>query len=115
MSRELVNRMIQQREQWFDVGGGKSLLLRRPTELFVSEWAEAGAKSSDMLRETIRGWKGFKEVDLIPSGGEDAVAFDPDLALEWISDRGELLIAITEEINRRRDEYKRKNREQEKN
>jgi prefoldin subunit 5 len=39
------------------------------------------------------------EADLVPSGSSDAVPFEADAAIEWLSDRPEDLNAITSKLN----------------
>lgn len=86
MSKVLIEKLRRARESAVEAGGHK-FTVRRPSD------AEAAMLSNssrlEMLRQFVVGWD-LVELDIIPGGGPEPVAFDRDLWGEWINDQPEL-------------------------
>lgn len=91
----LVERLRRARETWATVGGF-DFLIRRPTALEGAELRDRGRAAQ--LAACVVDWRGVKESDLVPGGAGDAVPFDAEVFVEWVSDRPELLAGITQAI-----------------
>jgi hypothetical protein len=91
----LIEKLRRSRERVVDVGG-YSFTVRRPTDLEAI--ALRGAAGIDDLLVYVVGWKGIKEIDIVPGGNATDVAFDAALAAEWLADRPDLLQPLAEAI-----------------
>lgn len=85
MSKELVARIRAARQSTVDLGNGKSLVCRRPTNLEMFEMRGKATKS-EILTKFIDGWSGFTELDLVPGGTGAEAKFDVELFAEWVAD-----------------------------
>lgn len=108
----LVEKLKRARESWTTVGKFE-FLVRRPTALEGAELARSGPRAQ--LAAAVVGWKGVTEQDLVPGGTADPVPFDAEVFVEWVSDRPEILLALTTAINDAVAAYAAKRRELEKN
>ena len=81
--------------------GGYAFTCRRPTDLEAMHLGQA--KAEDLL-DYVVGWKGVKEIDLVPGGTSIEVPFDAALCREWLADRpdmwGPIAQAVIEAYNR---------------
>ena len=78
---------------------GKIFIVRRPTDLEAMELREAGGiKQGELITRFVCGWEEFTELDLVPGGGPDAVAFDAALFAEYIADHPEHWPAIVDAV-----------------
>ena len=93
----LIERLRAARETWTTVGQYE-FLLRRPTALQVARWRDEAEVS--FLGRVIVGWKGVRELDLVPGGEGSPVPFDAGLCVEWIEDKPEIYTALMAEVNR---------------
>jgi len=89
----LIERIHAAREQWVDAGGTQ-WLIRRPT---LHRYLELHKTPTALLREAVVGWK-LREMDLVPGGGDQVPAFDPDAALEHLQDRPEAYSALLDAV-----------------
>lgn len=96
----LVERALEQREQWVDLGGGKRVSVRRPPVAKMGPLRNGGDVEA-FLRCVVK-WDGFTEADALgPSvGASSAIAFDPELwvtlaldRVDWISKVSETVVA----------------------
>ncbi len=102
LARELKATLRKRREKTVDLGDGKSVIFRRPTEvemplLLVGEGDDRRWEIGiDQVRKCVTGWNGFTEADLLGSaiGSADPVAFDLELWDEVVSDN----VAWTQKI-----------------
>lgn len=97
----LIEKIRKARQSVVKVGeGGQwSITITRPTDMDVVEMQTAGRLSlQDILRRFVVGWSGVREIDLIPGGAPDAVAFSADLFMEWIADKPALWAPLNEAI-----------------
>ncbi len=85
MSKELVSRIRAARQSSVDLGNGKSLICRRPTNLEMLEMS-GKATQGQILTKFIDGWSGFTELDLVPGGTGAEAKFDAELFAEWVAD-----------------------------
>ena len=107
----LVKRLRAARETWV-AAGGFEFLLRRPT---VWELAKLeGQRGSFVLREMVVGWRGVRELDIVPGGEGIEVPFDADLCEEWIKDRPEIMSALMDALRASIDAYFAKREDSEK-
>lgn len=93
-----------QRELWVPLPDSKiELHVRRPPLLWMSKWQEDGSDIYAMLLECLVGWKNFKESDLLGAQNgstEVDVPFNVILACEWISDRPNYAIEVSNALKR---------------
>ncbi len=93
----LIERMRIAREQWVTVGGF-DFLIRRPSALQLARWRDE--PDVPFLARVIVGWRGVRELDIVPGGDGAAVPFDADTCVEWIEDKPEMYTALLNETNR---------------
>lgn len=86
MSKALVAKIRKARERVVEVAGHK-YTVRRPTDEYVV--FQKAPERVDFLREVVVGWD-LQEIDLIPGGSPEPVAFTPELWAEYIVDHPEL-------------------------
>lgn len=91
----LVEKIRRARETEIESCGHK-FTIRRPTEMDIAELKLSGFIDSDgtfnkkeLMRRFVVGWN-LTEVDVIPGGTGEVVAFDSDSFVEWVSDKSEL-------------------------
>lgn len=75
--------------------GGLNLTVRRPTSLEMAELEGKDVGIAFFLRKFVVDWDA-KEIDLIPGGTPEKVAFDPDVFLAWAEDKPEVWPAVIE-------------------
>lgn len=92
----LVEKIRRARERNVDVGGF-TFTVRRPTAVQWYRLAAEDARASDLLPYVI-GWEGVREIDVVPGGADVPLAFDAALAAEWLADRPDLLIPLSDAI-----------------
>lgn len=91
----LAEKIRKSREKRIDVGGFE-FVIRRPTELEMMQHARE--RDPIKLLRFVVGWGKVKEIDLIPGGGPNEVAFDAEACAEWLSDCGDLFAPVVEGI-----------------
>lgn len=91
----LGNRMRARREAWAEVQGFR-FHLRLPTALQISQ-ANTGV---EVALQSVIGWEGVKECDLLPDEPDTPAAFDADACREFLSERLDLLAEVVEEVRR---------------
>ena len=103
----LLQRMLKAREETFAVADDEGntdrlkITIRRPTILRHAEVVfSKPTQVLDILGPCIVGWDGFEERDIVQSGGDEPVAFDRELAIEWVGDRVEIERQLSGELNR---------------
>jgi len=91
----LIERLRRNREHRVEAGG-RTFIVRRPTDL---EWAEMreDLNARSLVRYVV-GWEGVTEIDLYAGGTGHPVPFDSALAMEWLSDRPDLFVIVTQKI-----------------
>lgn len=91
----LVDKIRRARESVVAVGAFR-FTVRRPTD------AEAvGLRAmtfQEIVTDFVVGWDGVREIDLIPGGNPEPVAFDREVWAEWSADRPELWEPIVQEV-----------------
>lgn len=112
MAKDLISRMREARQTLVPVGGFK-FVIRRPTELEMIE-LQGEARARGALRHVI-GWEDVKESDVLENGNPDPLGFDADVCTEWLSDRLELLTAVTDAVFKSFSDHTEKRRAAEKN
>lgn len=91
----LIDKLRRAREQDVEAGGF-TFTIRRPTfEQFV---ALRGAREVAAYARYVVGWKGVRELDLVPGGGPELAPFDADACSEWLADRPDLAAPLMEAI-----------------
>lgn len=95
----LAEKLRKAREKVVEAGGFK-FTVRRPTDLEFMR-----ARGPEYTRNAIGwvvGWEGVTTLSMgLPGGDGNPVAYDPALAVEWLSDRADLLAAIIEDAQAR--------------
>lgn len=91
---DLLKKMRRARESNVDAGG-YTFTIRRPTDLEIAEMSGRATLQIDLVRDFVVGWKGVKEIDLVPGGTGVEVEFDLSVYREWIVDRPELWADIS--------------------
>ena len=82
----LLEKMRKARESVIETGGHR-YTIRRPTDLQIVEMeARDGGLSLRNALGFVIGWD-LEEIDLVPGGTTERVPFDPELFMEWISDK----------------------------
>ena len=108
----LKERLEKAREVWLEGLDGRSYRFRVPTQFWMLRQNALHAANNlpspgpvDYLRVGLVGWKGVKEVDLVPGGEGVDAEFDVDLCLMWLEDHPAEMNALCERcidaINRR--------------
>lgn len=100
------------RESNFAVGGF-TFTLRRPTPFQLGRLVRA-PEAEGALRYVV-GWKGVREIDVVPGGSDRELPFDADACYEWLSDRPDIAEPIIVEIFRLGGEFARRQETAEKN
>lgn len=109
---QLIGKLRAQRTEWVDLTDkgdqGERISFVRPPEV---EWRSlTGGVTLEHVRRYCNGWAGFTEATVLGEsvGSSDPIEFDADLCAEILSDRGEWLgkVAnqIVESVNRRFEE-----------
>lgn len=96
--QRLIEAMLAQREQWFDVAPGKRIRLRRPPQAQMHRLREAlGARD---WATYATGWEGFTEADFLPPGvgASTPVPFAAELWATLLEDNVAWLPTITSGI-----------------
>jgi hypothetical protein len=86
MSSALIAKLRKTREFGIEAGGFK-FTARRPTDVDAIELG--GIAPVEFVKRFVVGWS-LTELDVIPGGGPEPVAFDSELWAEWIADRPDL-------------------------
>lgn len=92
---ELRDQIRRAREAWHEVGRF-GFLVRRPTAEQVRLWRED--PWSTVLARCVLDWRGVKGSDLVDGGPDAPAAWDADDFAEWISDRADVLNALSDLI-----------------
>jgi len=95
MSQSLIAKMRAAREQTVEVGGYK-FVVRRPTEMDMMEMQDQPLGRS-ALRHVV-GWSGVKESDVLANGDPEPINYDSEISEEWLMDRIDLLVPLTEAV-----------------
>lgn len=99
----LIQKALEQREQWVDLGGGKRVRVRRPPAAQMFEFGRH--RTAELFMRCAVGWDGFTEADILGAGvgSSDPVLFNVDLwttialdSFDWI---GKVSEAVTEAIS----------------
>lgn len=114
MPNQLIEKMRRAREQKIEVGG-YAFTIRRPTDLEIAEMSGRATVQIDLVRDFVVGWKGVKELDLVPGGTGAEVEFDLAVYREWIVDRPELWADISTAVMQAYQHYRETRGEAEKN
>lgn len=91
----LVEKMRRARESRVEAGGF-TFVIRRPTTLEMIEIQDQPRGRA--ILPFVIGWEGVKELDLIAGGDPHPLEFDPAVAAEWLTDRADLLGALSAAI-----------------
>lgn len=83
----LIDKIRKAREVTVEAGG-HSFTIRRPTDEEALRWSDSGDMFAVVRAHTV-GWN-LKELDLIPGGGPEPVAFSHELFGEWLGDQPEI-------------------------
>jgi len=86
MSRELIERLKQQRNLHVRVGTF-TFFARRPTDAEMVEIRRSRAGNINIAMDYVHGWDNVIEDDIVGGGGSSVVEFDADLWREWCADR----------------------------
>lgn len=62
----------------------------RPTTEDMMKYRADGMTVVEVIRQSVIGWSGVKESDIVPQGVEDEAPFDYGVWSAWISDRDDL-------------------------
>jgi hypothetical protein len=91
----LVAKLQAQREARVEVAPGKYLVIRRPLAAHMHRLRHG--VTPDLLCESVVGWDGFKEADLLPAGvgGDMAAEFSPEAVREAVLDRQDWIEAAS--------------------
>ena len=85
--------------------GKHTFRIRRPTELEVAR--VGGSIGIDFALRCVVGWD-LQEIDLIPGGAPEPVAFSPELFVDWVADRPEdwrvIVDAVTSAYKQHKDQ-----------
>ncbi len=65
---------------------GYEFMVRRPTDEEAIKIGRGGDDMITIVKRFVIGWN-LKEIDLIPGGDPQPVAFDADLFGEWVADQ----------------------------
>lgn len=91
----LADRIRAAREQWV-TAGGHEWLVRRPTALQIAEFAQ---RPVDVVFLAVVGWK-IPESALVPGGSGRVAEFDAEAFREYASDRPELLMSLSDLVQK---------------
>ena len=94
----LLQRLVDQRRHWVDLGGGKRLQYLRPPEVELPQFI-GGVKVEHVIQYAC-GWDGFTEADLLGAavGSSDPAPFGTDLWAEWVRDNTDVLPGIAQHM-----------------
>lgn len=92
----LVDKIRKAREVAVEAGG-HSFTIRRPTDEEMLRLSNEDGDMFGIVRAHTVGWN-LKELDLIPGGGPEPVAFTAELFSEWIGDQPETWHPLGEAI-----------------
>lgn len=93
---KLADKLRKQREFIHELGGGKSIVIRRMSELEYVEFSalkELKAQNGDFVRlsdfitKFVVDWRGFVELDFDLGGDNSNVKYESELLQEWLADR----------------------------
>ena len=90
----LVEKLRKAREQQVTVGVF-TFTVRRPTDIEAM-----GFNDATLLRmiDFVVGWDGVNEIDVLPGGNPQPLKFDAAVAREWLADRPDLLLPLSDAI-----------------
>ena len=69
--------------------GGFVFVLQRPTQAEVYGRAERKV-DAEFVAQHVADWQNVREIDLLPGGDPEPVAFDVALCAAWLADRADL-------------------------
>ena len=95
----LVQRLLQSRESWVELGDGLRVKVRRPAEGELHGYVK-GRHEVDTHLRCVVGWEGFSEATLLGAdvGSSDPLPFDLDVWLQAARDRAEWITVVAEGI-----------------
>lgn len=92
----LVEKIRKARETKVEAGGF-TFAIRRPTALEMIELRSVPRGRAYL--PFVVGWEGVKEMDILPGGDPHPLDFNADVCAEWLTDRLDLLLPISEAID----------------
>lgn len=95
-SEALIRQMLAAREFSVDLGGGRSVKMRRPAAARLAR----GGDGLDLIVEHSVDWSGFDEAFLLGAGvgGDDKPKFDRALWRVVLEDRTDFILAVTDAL-----------------
>lgn len=95
----LIQRLLESRESWVELGPGLRVKVRRPAEGELHAYLRERATVDAHLRCVV-GWEGFSQATLLGPdvGSSDPLDFDPELWLLAARDRVEWIKAVAEGV-----------------
>jgi len=90
----LLEKIRKAREKQVEIDGF-SFTIRRPTDYEIAQYSERDPL--DLVKQFVVDWT-LKEIDLVPGGNPERVAFDADLLAEWGSDHLTVIVSLLNEI-----------------
>jgi len=105
-AEQLIAAALAQRAQWVDLGDGKRVRVRRPSEHDTRGLLQRDADgkvsgiAADLpeVKRFVIGWDGFKECDFTAAGSSDVAEFTPELWGVWVEDQRKALASVAEAI-----------------
>ena len=85
----LLDKLRKSRESLVEIGDF-TFTVRRPTDAEIVAFRGKQITQEDILGKFIVGWKGVKELDIIPGGDGAEVPFEQELFADWIADKPDL-------------------------
>lgn len=97
----LIQRLLESRESWVELGDGLRVKVRRPAEGELHAYIQARHELDTHLACVV-GWEGFSQATLLGSevGSSDPQPFDPELWRHAARDRAEWISAVAEGVAR---------------
>lgn len=90
----LADKIRKAREKQVEVGGFV-FTVRRPTDV---EAMNLGGAPLDRMIDFVVGWTGVRELDALAGGDPHPLKFDAAVAREWLCDRPDLLLPLSDAI-----------------
>lgn len=92
----IADDLRRRRETWVTAGGWR-FLLRRPRELDMVLWAQAGG-NTEIVLQSVAGWEGPTHDDVLGNGEKAPAPWSAELAREWLPDRVDLMVELWEQL-----------------
>lgn len=95
----LIQRLLEQREAWAELGDGLRVKVRRPAEGELPAYLRSRGEVDCHLRCVV-GWEGFSEAVLFGStvGSPEPIDFDAELWLHAARDRMDWVTAVARAV-----------------